>query len=350
MRILNTEILALARESRGYNQNQLSDLLRVEQGTVSKIENGRLGITDELLVKIATILNYPVDLFYDVERVIKVEGHYRKKISLPAKELKEYKSKMTFAERHINKLSDAVELPDVKIPSWDVESDGDIIQAANFLREYWKIPRGRIEDLAKVTEDNGIIIAPLDLGDMDALSTYSSRYNLPILYVNKKRSADRIRFNNAHELCHYVCHFGKKISSERDIEKEANIFASELLLPTTEVLPQLVNLNLEKLSDLKRYWKVSMQAILYKAKFLNAVSENQYYYLVKQMSSLGYRKNEPIMIQPDNPNLLREILQTYIEDMSYSKTDLAKILYLNESDLESTYFGGRPTPKFNVYR
>jgi Zn-dependent peptidase ImmA (M78 family)/transcriptional regulator with XRE-family HTH domain len=350
MRTFNIEILALARESRGYTQNQLSEFLKVEQGTISKIENGRLSANDELIKRIAEILDYPIDLFYDEERVIRVEGHYRKKISLPAKELKEYKSKMTFAERHINKLSDAVDLPDVRIPSWDIESDGDANEAAIFLRDYWKIPRGRIDDLCKIVEDNGIIIVPLDLGDMDALSTYSSKYNLPILYINKKRSADRIRFNIAHEVCHYVCHFGKKISADRDIEKEANTFASELLLPSKEILPHLTNLSIEKLADLKRYWRASMQSILYKAKSLGAITENQYHYLWKQMGYNGYRKKEPIDIQPDHPTLLREIFHTYLEDMNYSKEELSKILLLNSNDLESTYFGARPTPKFNFYK
>lgn len=350
MRSFNLEILALARESRGYTQNQLSELLNVEQGTISKIENGRISINENLIPKLSEVLNYPIELFYDEETVIRVEGHYRKKISLPAKDLKEYKSKMTFAERHLNKLSEAINLPDVNIPSWDIEVDGNAKEAAKYLREFWKIPRGRIDDLCKVVEDNGIIIIPLDLGDMDALSTYSTKYNLPLLYINKNRSADRIRFNVAHESCHYVCHFGKKISKERDIEAEANIFASELLLPTNEILPHLTNINLQTLADLKRYWKVSMQAILYKAKELGAISQNQYYYIYKQIGALHYRTSEPVEIKPDTCSFLKEILTTYTEEMGYSKSELAQILFLNESELDSIYFGERTVPKFNVYR
>lgn len=350
MRTFNLEILALARESRGYTQNELSDLLNVEQGTVSKIENGRISINENLIPKISEVLNYPIELFFDEETVIRVEGHYRKKISLSAKNLREYKSKMTFAERHINKLSEAINLPEVNIPSWDIETDGDAKDAAKYLRDFWKIPRGRIEDLSKIVEDNGIIIIPLDLGDMDALSTYSSRYNLPLLYINKKRSADRIRFNIAHETCHYVCHFGKKISSERNIEDEANVFASELLLPSNEILPQLVNIDLQKLADLKRYWKASMQAILRKAKDLGAISQNQYYYIYKQIGAMHYRTKEPVEIKPDTCSFLKEIFSTYIDDMGYTKSDLAKILFLSEDELDSIYFGERTVPKFKVYR
>ncbi|MEX8546615.1 MAG: helix-turn-helix domain-containing protein, partial [Mucilaginibacter sp.] len=227
----NIGILALAREARGLTQVELSTLLKVKQGTISQIENGKANISEDIAKKLPSILNFPEQLFYSDKKVIKVEGHYRKKISLPVKELKEYKGKMTFTEWHINKLSDAVDIPKPNIPLWDIEKDGTIEKAANFVREYWKIPRGRINDLATIMENNGIIIAPLDLHNMDALSTFSSEYNLPIIYINRMRSADRIRFNLAHELCHYVCHFGKKIAldnEERDIEKEANTFANEL--------------------------------------------------------------------------------------------------------------------------
>jgi len=167
----NTEILALTRESRGYTQAQLSDILSVEQGTISKIENGRISINEDLIEKIVNVLEYPKQLFFSDKKVFRVEGHYRKKISLPVKELKECKAKMTLTEWQIDKLINAVELPIPNIPSWDIETDGSPTDAAIFLREKWKISRGRINDLAKVMEDNGIIIVPLDLGDMDALAT-----------------------------------------------------------------------------------------------------------------------------------------------------------------------------------
>lgn len=351
----NIDLLALARESRGYTQTELSQLLEVEQGTISKIENGRLGVNDNLIESISQVLDYPKNFFFDEDKVIRVEGHYRKKISLPIKQLKEYKSKMTLAERQINKLSDAIELPNPNIPSWDLETEGSIQDAAAYVREYWKIPRGRIEDLAKVIEDNGIIIVPLDLGDMDALSTFSAKYHLPILYINTRRPADRIRFNLAHELCHYICHFGKKIPSDkedRDIEKEANTFASELLMPAKEISNQLTNLNIEKLAELKRYWKASMQSILYKAKDLGLITPNQSHYLWKQMGYLGYRKKEPITISHDKPTLLTEIIQTYIDDLGYSKEELADLLQLNIEDLNVIYFGERPKTKsrFGVIR
>jgi Zn-dependent peptidase ImmA (M78 family)/transcriptional regulator with XRE-family HTH domain len=351
MDVFNRDMLSLLRESRGLTQTELSTLLGVNQGTISKIENGTIEISEDIATKLPMILDYPKELFYEEKRVIRVEGHYRKKLSLSMKETKKYKAKMTLTEWHVNKLSDSIDLPTVNIPSWDLTIDGNIKDAARFVREYWKIPRGRIADIATVLEDNGILIAPLDLGEMDGLSTYSAEYNIPILYINKNRPADRIRMTLAHEACHYVCHFGKKINTnneERDIEQEANEFASELLIPENEIRPQIGSLNLEKLGDLKRYWKVSMQAILYKAKKMKMLTDNQYQYLWKQISFHGYRKNEPFEPQADNISLLKELINVHINDLHYSKDEVAKLMKLNKDELEHIYFGASPKVKFHL--
>ena len=335
----NREVLTLARESRGLTQADLSKLISIEQSAISKIENGSLFPSEIIIDSLYKALRYPKELFFQENKIIPIEGHYRKKISLPVKEQKEYKAKMTFTELHIAKLLPAVDLQAHNIPSWDIQKDGSPKDAAKYVRDYWKIPRGRINDLAVILENNGIIIAPLDLDGMDGFSTYSTQYHIPILFINRKRPADRTRFNLAHELCHYVCHFGKKISPERDVEKEANEFASELLIPSNEISQHLVRLSMDKLSDLKRYWKVSMQAILVKAKSEGIITPNQYKYLWQQMAP--FRTKEPVEIPSDNICLLKELFQVYLTQLGYDKVELAKLLCISEEDLDSIYLGTR---------
>lgn len=351
MSTFNREILALARESRGYTQSELSILLNVEQGTISKIESGTTNISIDLENAIPPVLDYPKEMFYTDKKIIKVEGHYRKKISLPVKELKKYKALMTFVEWNINKLSDGINFSKPNIPSWDLDVDGSASDAAKYVRQFWKIPRGRIDDLATIIEDNGIIIAPLELENMDGLSTYSAEYNLPILYINKLRAADRTRFNLAHELAHYVCHFGKKIGTDketRDIEAEANEFASELLMPTNEIKPHLVGLTMPKLIDLKQYWKVSIASIVYKAKKLGVITESQYKYLWRQLTIAGYRTKEPAEFKGDNISMLKDLVETYIDELGFSKDELAALLSLTTENLDIIYFGAKPKVRFKL--
>jgi len=337
MEKVNRELITLARESTGFMQAKIAESLGIEQGTLSKIENGILEPSEELITKIAEILNFPVKFFYQDWKPIRVEGHYRKKITLPVKALKECKAKMTLAESHLNSLLASIELPPSNIPKWNVEIDGAPSMCAQYVREYWKISKGRIENLTKILEDNGIVIFDMDLGDLDGFSTFS-RDNIPLIFTNKNRPGDRDRFNKAHELAHFIMHFGQKISESRDIEKEANEFASELLLPQKDIIPYLKKLNLTVLADLKSYWKVSMQSIVYKAKQTNFLTDNQYEYLWKQMGALGYRKKEPIEIKKEVPTLFTEILETYFNDLGYSKSELSELLKFNEDKVDEWYF------------
>ncbi|RPE08199.1 ImmA/IrrE family metallo-endopeptidase [Chitinophaga lutea] len=337
MRHFNAEILKLARESRFLTQTELSIKLGVEQGTVSKIENETLSCEESLAAKISEVLDYPISFFYQERKVFVVEGHYRRKLSTSVKKMKQYVAQMTLAEWHFWKLIDAVELPPVNLPKWDINQDGGANIAAKYVRDYWKIPKGRVSNLTKFVEDNGIPIIQLELGELDALSTFIQN-QIPVIFINKSLPADRYRLTIAHELGHLVMHFGAKIENGRDLESEAYQFAIELLMPENEVGLSFQKLTIEKLANLKAYWYISMQALLKYANTLTQITPNQYKYLWIQMGTLGYRKSEPVSIPKEKPLLISEIIETYTSDLDYSKEELAKLLMCSMNDLERLYF------------
>lgn len=334
---INREIIKLARESRGLSQKDLSLKLGIKQGTLSKIENEFLSVDEDLVDKFVQVLDYPISFFYQKRDVHLVAGHYRKKITLPLKEVRMQQSKMTILEWHLEKLIGSVELPEANLPKWNCDYDGGADMCANYIREYWKISRGRIDNITKLIEDNGIVVIPMDLGKLDGLSVFSES-GVPVIFVNKFMSGDRHRFNLAHELGHLIMHFAQKIDETRDIESEAHLFASEFLIPSKEIRPHLVRINIEKLAELKSYWKVSMQAILVKSyKQLSALTQNQYHYLWKQMSSLGYRRKEPIHIPVEKAHLIKEIIDLHLEELEYSKAELTALLNITEKEFDKLY-------------
>ena len=340
MQKLNPEIVKLAREARYVTQEELSSMLGIEQGTLSKIEKDILPADDTLVQKISTALDYPNSFFYQDRKVMTVEGHYRRKVSTPVKQMKQYVAQMTIAEWHFLKLMDEVELPETKLPSWDIVEDGSPAICAKHLREFWKIPKGRIVNLTKLIEDNGIVIIPLDLGEMAGFSSYING-NIPVIYINDNLSPDRYRLTVAHELGHLIFHFGKKVDQERDLEGEAYEFAIELLVPESNIRTYFTKVSIDKLADLKSYWYVSMQALLLYANKLGTVTKNQYKYLWIQMGSLGYRKNEPVIIPVEKPGIISEIVNAYISDLGYTKEELASVLQMNLPELERVYFGNK---------
>ena len=60
-RIKIGETIREIREKRGYNQEQLAEIMKVSRTTISKIENGKFAISIDYLVKFGWYLNFDID-------------------------------------------------------------------------------------------------------------------------------------------------------------------------------------------------------------------------------------------------------------------------------------------------
>lgn len=339
----NNEMLVLARESRGLVQKELASQLSIDQGTLSKIENGVLHISEEQLEEVCRVLEYPKSFFLQTGNLFHPNLHYyRKKVTIPGKVLKKAEAQMNITKLTLDKLLNSVDLATQNLVKWDVELNGSPTKAAQYLREYWRVPKGRIDNLVKLVEDNGVIVVILDLESekLDGLSLFTED-NHPIVFVNSRMSGERQRLTLAHELGHIVLHFGNQISEGRDIEDEAFEFAAELLMPQKEIISQLSRLDLLSLITLKKYWKVSMRALALRAKKLKAITDYQYRYLVIKMNKEWGAKNEPHKLEVERPGLIREIINLHTESLGYAKEELASFLSLTYNEFMSKYFDER---------
>jgi transcriptional regulator with XRE-family HTH domain len=50
--------IRIVREKRGYSQEQLAEKMSISRSTISKIENGKFGITVDYLVRFSIFLDY----------------------------------------------------------------------------------------------------------------------------------------------------------------------------------------------------------------------------------------------------------------------------------------------------
>ncbi|WP_143307242.1 ImmA/IrrE family metallo-endopeptidase [Chitinophaga vietnamensis] len=240
----------------------------------------------------------------------------------------------------IEKLLNSIDLPETNLFHWDVSQHGSPQDAAHLLRERWRLPKGKVDNLTKVIEDNGIIIVPFDFGGdkIDGISQYTEK-NHPLIFVNNKLSPDRYRLTIAHELGHLILHFRNPIAEDRDVEAEAFMFASELLVPADDFRKSFEYLDFKVLTNLKLYWKVSMAALVMKAKHIGSITENQAKYLSAQPSALGYKLQEPPELSPlrEYPMLIKEILQVYREQLGYTAEEMGSLLHLHYTDFQN-YF------------
>jgi Zn-dependent peptidase ImmA (M78 family) len=86
----------------------------------------------------------------------------------------------------------------------------------------------------------------------------------------------------------------------RKVEAEANRFAGALLLPRQSFPDEVFTTRLDAFVELKRRWKVAIQAMVYRCKDLEVFDEYQITNLYKQISARKWRTIEPL----DDPAIL----------------------------------------------
>lgn len=342
---LNYRTLALARESRGYSQTELAEEIGVPQSVISRLESGSL-LLDAYIKKISDKLQYPSEFFYQQFDIYPPNLHYRKRAVIPAKTKDKAEAMMNIYRANIDALVKGVSVPDVKFPIMDENRLSNPIEVATFIRNYWNLPKGRIENLTQILEERGILVVKCDFfpDQIDGRSMITSSGNY-IIFLNSNKPGDRQRFTLAHEFAHLVLHINSPNSLERDVETEANRFASEFLMPSQELIPQIggSKLTIPKLADLKRFWKVSMQAILSWSEHLGIVTKSQARYLWSQFNSMSIRIKEPVEIPAENSELLEKLITAYLTNLKYSHDELARFLCLNVKDYEKMYKFSPPT-------
>lgn len=211
------------------------------------------------------------------------------------------------------------------------------------------LQNGPVKNLTNIIESHGAIVLKTDLftDKIDGLSTISEK-GTRIIMLNRRKSNDRQRFSLAHELGHLVMHFDMHDYPE-EIESEANRFASELLMPASQIRNSLRSLTFEKLGDLKRYWMVSMRSLVRRAHDLDLMNQRQYRNFQINFSRKGILRSEPIQISEEKPSILNQILSIYINELEYSLSDIARVVRLNNKEFVERFVEKKET-KLKVIR
>lgn len=348
----NPQMVILARESRGLGQKALAEALDVSQGTISKIETGLIPLSNEMIELLSEVLDYPPHFFRQEGGITGIgiaEVFHRKRQNVPQRVLNKIYAQIEIRIKHISALLVSTEISS-NVPKMDVdEYGGRVEEIARAVRAHWQMERGPVKDVTEVVEDAGGIIIPFDFETslVDAISRWVPKLP-PLFFVNERIPKDRYRLSLAHELGHMVMH----TYPTPDIEDQAFRFATEFLLPERDVIMDLQDLSLPKLANLKRYWKVSMAALLKRAEELNTIKPNQARYLWSQMSKAGYKTREPIEldVSGEQPRLLHELIETHQKELEYSEDDLRMLLPLNDEELWAFYLQDplHPRPHLKV--
>ena len=259
------ERLKNARLLRGLTLTELAERTEISKQSLSQYENG--SIPDiQRVVTIARALDFPTEYFLQEDKCKTVtEVTYFRSLTSATKMSRTAQSlKLECVAKMFQILAQYVEFPVLNLPKVEfIGSDDefdDVAQKA--MQEEIEKPKGRIF------------------------------------------------FDMAHELGHILLHPWSEsldlISKEdfKSREEQANRFASAFLLPRDSFLREIqaYPTDLNYYLHLKKRWHCSMQAMIYRAHQLKAITDNQYQYMMRQVSKKGWRTNEP----GDKPYYLNE--------------------------------------------
>lgn len=141
---------------------------------------------------------------------------------------------------------------------------------------------------------------------LDALCAW--RASEPVIGLFRGVPGDRIRFNVAHELGHLILH--EPGQAGRNIEAEADAFASELLTPLDAIVAAMPrNPTLSSLAMLKTQWGVSVKSLVRRARELQIIDQERATSLYKQISARGWNKMEPGYVPEEKPRGFRKLVE-----------------------------------------
>lgn len=334
----NPGALTVAREFRGLQKNKLAEKLELTPSAITQFESGKSRPNAQTVGRMSIALNFPPSFFAQPGNFCALSsdrGHFRSLRSSTQIERRKMLSSNALAGLIIEFVESYVDLPKEQVSpntDYNLATPEDIEQAAVKLRKDWGLGIGPISHVVHLLESNGILVFRIlsDCKRVDAFSLWHR--NRPMVFLNtEKGSATRSRFDAAHELGHLIMH-ADYLPGDRLQEEQANRFASAFLLPRESFLQECPrHLIWPHFLELKRRWKVSLPALVRRAKDLGLISEHTY-----RRANMHIRKrwhyDEPYEPEIEKPSILPQTI-TLLERGGWTVSKIAREVHLSEPDL-----------------
>lgn len=308
---MNGERLRHAREIKKLTQTELAKRIGSPQGTIAMIEKGAREPSDEMLSKIASATGFPVGFFMEVGGFEFPLGTllYRKYSTLSSSDRARCHRMAQECFSLASLMAPRLKSVPVRLPS---VSDNDPEAAAQLVRSaIGSDGTSPVSGVIRKLERCGVWIfsIPEEVEKLEAFSTWVGNHR-PVIVLCDGRPGDRQRWNVCHELGHLQMHQYGVMGSSDELEREANLFAAELLTPREAMLSEITKpITISGLAHLKSRWGVSIRTLMRRAKELEIITARQYKYHNVQVSKKWGNKKEPVQIPTEKPRALRQMAE-----------------------------------------
>lgn len=337
MLAFNPTRLAAARKRRQLTKKALAEMASVSHITLTRLETGATPDPDDSTIEaLSAALNYPAEFFYegDLDELERSAVSFRSLSTVTARQVDAALTAGSLAFKLAEWIEERFTLPAPDLLDLRGEEPAE---AASMLRSYWGIGFRPIPNLKKLLESKGVRIFSLaeNNKNIDAFSCWNN--GAPYIFLNTFKSAERSRFDAAHELGHLVLH-GHGVSG-RAVEKEADSFSAAFLMPQEDLISTIRrNPSMSTLIYEKRRWGVSLAALAYNCAAAGLISEWHYREMCKAMSVAGYRSKEPNPMPREESVLWRRVLEALWQDR-VTKDEIAGALSMPIDEVESLLGG-----------
>ena len=330
------------RLAEGMTQAELAEATGglVSKQMISRYERGKAQPSPSVLQALAEAFEVKAaDLFRDPVADIEFDAYRRfKRLGKRKREQIERQVEREL-ERRI-RLQDLLgQLRTDPIPSgeWEVTGGEDAEQAAVELRERWRLGLAPIANVTEVLEDHHVhVIKITGFEDFDGLSARAfgegDLLAAAVIYSGG-RPGERQRLTLAHELAHLVLYTGNLPEEDPEaFDEEDAVFrmGAAFLAPREPLLRDVgkkrQSIQLQELLLLKEEYGMSIQALLYRLRDLEVISEHHHRQWSIEINRQGWRKSEPEELKPERPTWLRRSTYRAFSEGLISEDEAEQIL------------------------
>ncbi|MDR1187066.1 MAG: ImmA/IrrE family metallo-endopeptidase [Bifidobacteriaceae bacterium] len=327
------DAILVLRRAAGVTQEKLAEAVGITQAALSRYENGMREPDDRAVEALSQALRVTSDLIrhgFRLEGGMAADAHMRRRGAAKPSDWKRVEARLNAARMHSSFLLERISMnPQNHVIQIDPDEHAPE-EAAALLRAAWRMPIGPVRNAIRWIESAGVIVIQEDFGTrrIDGMSQWAGDH--AILFLNGALPTDRRRWTVAHELGHLALH-GRSFGL--DAEDQADRFAAAFLMPAHVISPELTNLSLGKVLDLKVEWGVSMQAIFERAYDLGKVTIEDRQRFHHQMGQRGWKAREPgaDLLPPEEPELAASISRR-LDQSGLTRSEILQLIGSLEGD------------------
>ena len=338
----NPDRVELVRRRLGLTKIGFAAQLGIDRKSLQRFESGEYSLPESALARLLGISGYSEGFFQ------KPSPEYPDADAVSFRSLRS----LTAASRELARAAGALafDLDDwirseYDLPMHDLTSERDLTsaEAAMRLRVRWGIGNRPVSNMLNLLEAHGVRVFSLveETRHLDAYSLW--RNDEPYIFLNTLKTAERSRFDAAHELGHLVMHRHAG-STYPKAEHEADAFAAAFLMPPDDLRAEIPWVRtLRDIITKKRRWGVSAAALAYTLHKAGRITDWHYRGYCIELGKYGHA--EPNPMERETSQIWTKVL-TDLWSRGISLSRLGGRLSIPERELSALLFGIAAAPNY----